>query len=134
MSGRRGSLAVRVLWLVALLIAAATAWRLAKVARPQAAEAAPIAVEDRREHHFRNLTLTQTQRLLDTLLRRAWNAKEPHERALELARVAAVQRERGLVEAAAAAEREALQLAGNDPAVRAALSQPLRLDALAPKP
>ncbi len=131
MSARLG---VRLLWLAAAALAAATAWRLTQVSWQYQTTAPALHVEDRREHRFRDLTHTQTQRLLDGLLRRAWNAKVPRERALELARVAALQRERGLADAAAAAEREALQLGGNDPAVRFVLAQPLRLEDLATKP
>ena len=124
----------RWLWLLVLGLALLAGWRLQAVPWQHRAETSPVVIEDRRERRFRDFTYSQTQRLLDGLLRRAYAAATPRERALALARVAALQRERGLREAAAAAAREALQLGGSDPAVRALLSGPLRLEELEPRP
>lgn len=128
-SGRSKSTWLSLLLLGLVLLAG---WRLQAVSW-QHDSASPLAIEDRREHRFRNLTYTQTQRLLDGLLRRAYAATTPKERALALARVAALQQERGLREAAEAAAREALQLSRSDPEVRALLSNPLRLEDIEPR-
>ncbi len=124
----------RWLWLLVLGLALLAGWRLEAVSWQHDSEASPVAIEDRREHRFRNLTYSQTQHLLDALLRRAYAATTPKERALALARVATLQRERGLQEAAEAAAREALQLSRSDPEVRALLSSPLRLEEIEPRP
>jgi hypothetical protein len=95
-------------------------------------DGAPLgAVEDRREHHFRNLGYAETQELFQRLLRSATDAPDPAARARALARIAALQRERGLVEAADAAAREALRFAPGEPEVRRLLSTPLDLQAVA---
>ena len=120
-------------WAVIAAWALAVGWRLQTVSwRHPSGTRTPPAVDDRRQHHFRHLTYTQTQRLVDGLLRSAYAAPSPRERALALARVAVVQRERGLLEAAAAAAREAMQMAPNDADVRATLAAPLRLEDLSP--
>jgi len=125
---------VRWVWLLVLGLALLAGWRLEAVSWQHQAGASPVAIEDRREHRFRNLTYSQTEHLLDALLRRAYAATTAKERALALARVATLQRERGLQEAAEAAAREALQLSRNDPEVRALLSSPLRLEDIEPLP
>ena len=117
-------------WAVLAVLAVVVGWRLQVVTYRHLSESPAPVVEDRRQHHFRNLTYTQTQRLVETLLRSAYIAATPRDRALALARVAAVQRERGLDEAAAAAAREAMSLSGDDPAVRAILAAPLRLEGM----
>ena len=125
---------VRWVWLLVLGLALLAGWRLESVSWQHQAGASPVAIEDRREHRFRNLTYSQTEHLLDALLRRAYAATTAKERALALARVATLQRERGLQEAAEAAAREALQLSRSDPEVRALLSGPLRLEDIEPRP
>ena len=120
-------------WAVVVILAVFVGWRLQQLSwRPLPASLAP-AVEDRRQHHFRNFTYSQTERLVEGLLRHAYIAPTPRERALALARVAVVQRERGMDEAAAAAAREAMQLGGGDAAIRAILASPLRLDDIVPR-
>jgi DNA-binding phage protein len=118
-------------WGVVTVLALGVGARLIALSAPQ--PPAP-AVEDRRQHHFRTFTYSQTERLVTGLLHQAYQARTPRERALALARVAAVQRERGLDEAATAAAREALQQSGGDPAIRTILSNPLRLEDITPRP
>jgi len=120
-------------WGLVAVLALLVGWRLHTVPWRHLAGSPAPAVEDRRQHHFRNLTYTQTQRLVEGLLRNAYAASTPRERALALARVAVVQRERGLDEAAAAAAREATQLAGGDADVRSILAGPLRLEDIPPR-
>ena len=119
---------LRLLWGLALALLLAAGWRATQLANPYRAGAPVGPIEDRREHHFRNLTQSQTQRLFDSLLLAATQASGPAIRARYLARIAALQRERGLGEAAEAAAREALRAAPNDPEVRRILSAPLELE------
>jgi hypothetical protein len=120
---------IRGLWIVAIAILLAGVWRLAAVEWSYRS-APPQTVEDRRAHRFRNLTWSQAERVLNRFLRQAYAAREPRERARALARVASLQRERGLDAAATAAAREALQISANDPEVRAILSRKLHDDEL----
>jgi len=122
---KRGVL--RATWALAILLLAGAGWRARALPDPYRAGAALGAVDDRREHRFRDLTYTQTQRLFDRLLQEATRAQDPAARARGLARIAALQRERGLTEAADAAAGEALRTAPDDPEVRRILSAPLVL-------
>ncbi|UCE02598.1 MAG: hypothetical protein JSW67_15405 [Candidatus Latescibacterota bacterium] len=121
---------IRALWLATFVVLAAAGWRLARIEWTYRSPSAPLRIEDRREHRFRDLTWSQAEAVLNRLLRQAYAAREPRERALALARVASLQRERGLDAAANAAAREALQLSRNDPEVRAILTRTLRSEEL----
>jgi hypothetical protein len=123
---------IRALWALAALLVVVCAWRLARLPDPSQPAASLGTLEDRREHRFRDLGFGETQRLLEALLRRAEATPEPRARALLLARLAALQRERGLDESAQAAAREALRLAGSDPEVQRLLQAPLDLRDLRP--
>ena len=118
---------LRLAWMVAILLLIAAGWRVRALPDPYR-DGAPLgAVDDRREYRFRDLTYTQTQRLFDRLLQEATHASDPVARGRSLARIASLQRERGLTEAADAAAAEALHTAPNDPEVRRLLSAPLQL-------
>jgi hypothetical protein len=117
---------------VVLLLGAAIVVRLHGLTWYHEPGAPAPSVQDRRQHRFRNLTYTQTQRLLQGWLRQAYAAATPREQGLALARVAALQRERGLDAAAQAAAQEAMKVSRNDPEVRAILARPLRPDELRP--
>jgi hypothetical protein len=119
----------RLVWVVALGLLLLVAWRVRAQPDVYAAGAAIGPVEDRREHHFRNLTQSQTQQLFDRLLQSATAARDASSRGRALARIAALQHERGLDEAAQAAAREALRAAPNDPEVRRLLETPLEMPA-----
>lgn len=112
-----------VLWILTAALFALTLVRLQNIA----AGVAPDVVEDRRQHHFRDWTYTRTETLAASFLEQAGRAGTDAERALALARLAALQRERGLHERAEAAAREALRLAGGDAEVRRVLAAPLDL-------
>jgi hypothetical protein len=129
-ASQRQPILIRALWITTLVVLAAAGWRLAQVEWSYRSTSAPLRIEDRREHRFRNLTWSQAEAVLNHLLRQAYAAREPHDRALALARVASLQRERGLDAAANAAAREALQLSRNDPEVRAILTRTLRSEEL----
>ena len=69
---------------------------------------------------------------IQSWLRQAYAAPTPREQGLALARVALLQRERGLDAAAQAAAQEAMKLSHNDPEVRAILGRSLRPDEIRP--
>jgi hypothetical protein len=116
---------LRIVWAVALLLLAAAGYRASRLPDPYAAGASVGRVEDRREHRFRDLTYTETQRLFEKLLATATRAPDAATRGRALARIAALQRERGLEEAAQAAATEALRFAPHDPEVQRLLQSPL---------
>lgn len=120
------------LWILALALVGVALARTSAVEWSYLPTSPAPRVEDRRAHRFRDFTYGQSERLLRQLLRQAQAAPTPRERALALARVATLQRERGFRESARAAGEEALQLAGNDAQMRAEvrsiLSQRLRLE------
>jgi hypothetical protein len=120
----------RIVWAVAVLLVAASLWRLRAAADPYRPQAPLTALDDRREYHFRNLTFAATRGLFDRLLQEAARAPDPATRARYLARVAALQRERGMSEAAETAAREALRTAPGDVEVQRLLSVPLDLQNL----
>jgi len=124
------------LWGAAALALGAALVRTLRVERSYLPGSPPPRVEDRRAHHFRNFTYSQTERMLRHLVRQANGASTPRDRALALARVAALQQERGFLEPARAAGQEALQLTATDPEmqaeVRSILTQPLRLEDVLP--
>ena len=91
---------------------------------------AAVPVEDRRQYRFRALTWSQTQRVFESLVAAAERAPDDVTRARYLARVAALQHERGMDEPAQAAAREALRFAPNDPETRRLIASPLDLQAL----
>ncbi len=120
---------VRILWFVTVLLLATAGWRAARLPDPYR-DGAPVgAVEDRREYRFRNLTYSQTNRILEHLIETAANARDRQARARQLARVAAIQHERGIAEAADYATREALRYATDPAEVRRILTTPFDLDA-----
>jgi hypothetical protein len=118
---------VWIVWALAVVLLVATGWRAA--ARPDAyrAGAALGAIEDRREHRFRDLSWSAAQQLFDFYLQAAERAPDPLTRARNLARLAALQRERGFDAGAQAAAAEALRLGGNDAETRRILANPLEL-------
>jgi hypothetical protein len=124
----------RIVWLLALLLGLATAWMAATRPDPYRAGAPLGALEDRREHHFRDLTWSGTQRLFEGLLAAAQRAPDPVSRARFLARVASLQHERGIDEGARAAAAEAMRLGGDDAEVRRLLGTPLELPAPPTRP
>ena len=120
---------LRIVWLVAVLLVAAAGWRAARLPDPYR-DGAPVGtLEDRRENRFRNLTHSQTSRILEHLIESAANARDGQARARQLARVASVQHERGLAEASEYAAREALRYATDAAEVRRILEAPFDLDA-----
>lgn len=127
-------LQMQIVWSLAALLVLSAGWRARALPDLSREGAAVGAIEDRREHHFRNLTYSQTQRLFERLLQAAERAPDSATRARDLARIAALQHERGLIEAAEAAAGEALRFAPDDPQVRRLLSTRLDLDALEREP
>jgi hypothetical protein len=120
---------LRILWLVTVVLWAAAGWRAARLPDPYG-DGAPVGVvEDRRENRFRHLTHSQTTRILEHLIESAANARDRQARARQLARVAAVQRERGLAEASEYAAREAMRYATDAAEVRRILETPFDLEA-----
>jgi hypothetical protein len=122
---------LQILWVVAGLLVVVAGWRAVRLPDPYRPGQPLGVIEDRREYHFRDLGYAETQRLLQQLLGSAARASDPRARALELARIAALQHERGLSEPAEAAARDALRLAPDDPEVRRILASPLDLRTLA---
>lgn len=119
----------RVVWgLAALLLLAAVA-RIVRLPDPYVAGAGS-PVEDRRQYAFRDLTWSQTQRLFESLVGAAERAPDNITRARFLARVAALQHERGMDEPAQAAAREALRFAPQDAETRRLIAAPLDLKSL----
>jgi hypothetical protein len=116
-----------IVWVVAGVVVAATAVRLGRLPDPYAAGAVS-PVEDRRQYRFRNLSRSETQHLFEKLVEAAEKAPDPITRGRFLARVAALQHERGMDEAARAAAQEALRFAPRDPETRRILASPLELD------
>lgn len=114
--------------LAALLLLAAVA-RIVRLPDPYVAGAA-APVEDRRQYAFRDLTWSQTQRLFESLVASAERAPDNLTRARFLARVAALQHERGMDEPAQAAAREALRFAPQDAETRRLIAAPLDLKSL----
>jgi hypothetical protein len=112
---------------------AISAWRLTSQTWSQLPPA-PSSLEDRRAYRFRDLTYTQTVGILRIWLQQAYRGGPPRQRGVALARVAAMQRERGLVAEANAAAEEALRLSGDDREVRAVLARPLSEEDLSPVP
>ncbi len=125
-----------ILWCIAAAVFVVAAVRAVRVEWTYLPGSPPPRVEDRREHRFRNFTYSQAERMLRYLVRQAQSAATPRERALALARVAAMQQERGFLDSARSAGEEALQLSATDPAlhseVRGILTNPLRLDDILP--
>ena len=119
----------RIVWGVAVLLALAAVARLGMLPDPYAAGTA-VPVEDRRQYRFRDFSWSQTQRLFESLLAAAERAPDDVTRARYLARVAALQHERGMDEPAQVAAREALRLAPNDAETRRLIASPLDLQAL----
>jgi hypothetical protein len=117
----------RIVWLLALVLSLATGWLAATRPDPYRAGAPLGAIDDRREYHFRHLSYSSTQRLFENLLGAAQRAPDPVSRARMLARVAALQRERGIDDGARAAASEAMRLGGNDAEVQRLLGTPLEL-------
>ena len=115
------------LWIAAGLLASVACWRAISGPNVYADGAVSGPIEDRRLHRFRNATYTQTQRWFETLLERAGRASDPTTRARALAALASLQRERGMMNQAAAAAEQAQRLAPTDPEVRRLLSQPIDL-------
>jgi len=116
---------VQILWCVAVLLVLAAGWRAVHLPDPYRPGQPPGVIDDRREYHFRDLGYGATQHLLQQLLGAVARAHDPRARAIALARVAALQHERGLSEPAQAAARDALRLAPDDPEVRRILASPL---------
>lgn len=114
-----------ILWIVAAALVVLAVVRPHGLPDPYAPGAATGTIEDRRQHHFRNWSYARTQELAASLLEEARRATSDRTRALALARLATLQRERGFQAQAEAAAREALRLAGSDPEVRRVVSQPL---------
>lgn len=131
-AARRFRVLLRALWVGVIFLGVVLAWRLHRVTWLQEPGAPAPHVEDRRQYHFRELTYSQTETLLQHWLRQAYAAKSPRERAVILARVAILQRERGLDAAAQAAAQEAVNLSKNDSEVRAVLSRSLRPEEIRP--
>jgi hypothetical protein len=121
-------------WVAACVLAGIAAARAVGGSNPYAAGVASGAIEDRRLHHFRNASYSETQRLFDTLLDRASRATDVVTRARALAALAALQRERRMENQAAAAAEQARRLAPADPEVRRWLTQPIDLHALGLEP
>jgi hypothetical protein len=132
--GMRGGWLERGAWIAAAVLLLAGGWRAASRPNPYAPGAPLPRVEDRRDHRFRDLTYVQAQKLLDSLLRAADRAPDAHQRAVALARAAALQHERGYPESADTAAREAVRIAPNDPEVRRLLASPLDLRELQQSP
>lgn len=118
------------LWIAAGLLAGVACWRAIAGPDPYADGVTSGQVDDRRLHRFRNATYSETQRWFNTLLERAGRAGDPTTRARALAALASLQRERGMMNQAAAAAEQAQRLAPADPEVRRLLSEPLDLKAL----
>ena len=126
--------AARALWVLAAALLAISAWRLTSQTWSQLPPDPSSPIEDRRAYRFRDLTYTQTVGILRIWLQQAYRGGPPRQRGLALARVAAMQRERGLVAEANAADEEALRLSGDDREVRAVLARPLSAEDLSPVP
>lgn len=119
----------RIVWGLAALLIGASWARIAMLPDPYAA-GARSPIEDRRQYRFRDLDWSQTQRLFESLVQAAERAPDDLTRARYLARVAALQHERGMDEAAQAAAREALRFAPNDAETRRLIASPLDLKTL----
>lgn len=136
MTSRDRSPFVVVLWGIAAVLIAVALVRALRVEWAHLPDAGPPRVEDRRQHRFRSFTFTQAERMLRHLVRQSRAARTPRERALTLARIAALQQERGFLDEARAAGEQALQLAARDAQmqaeVRGILTQPLRLEDVLP--
>ena len=122
------------IWVLAATLLLAAVWRTSSRTWSQLPAGPHARIEDRRANRFRDTSYTQMQGILKVWLQQAYVAGPPRRRGLALARVAAMQRERGLAPEANAAAQEALRVSGNDPEVRAALSRPLIAADLAPVP
>ena len=116
-------------WALAAILMLTAVVRLGMLPDPYAV-GATVPVEDRRQYRFRALTWSQTQRLFESLVAAAERAPDAVTRARYLARVAALQHERGMDEPAQAAAREALRFAPNDAETRRLIASPLDLKAL----
>lgn len=134
-SSERSPLVV-ILWGIAAVLIAVALARALRVEWAHLPAAAPPRIEDRRQHRFRSFTFTQAERMLRHLVRQSRAARTPRDRALALARIAALQQERGFLDEARTAGEEALQLAARDThmqaEVRGILTQPLRLEDVLP--
>lgn len=117
-------------WLAACICTGIAAARAVDRSKPDAAGAPVGVIEDRRLHHFRNATYTETQRWFNLLLERAGRATDSVTRARALAALSSLQRERGMQNQATAAAEQALRLAPTDPEVQRLLAQPLDVRAL----
>jgi hypothetical protein len=122
------------LWVAALLLSSFAAWRAAGGPNPYAPGAFTGRVEDRRLYRFRDLSFSATERIAAALMDRAAHAPDAASRARMLAALAALQRERGMMNRAQAAEVEARRLAPDDLEVQRLLSRPLDLRALELEP
>lgn len=119
----------RIVWGLAALLLVTGVVRLGLLPNPYApGTAAPV--EDRRQYRFRDLTWSQTQRLYESLVAAAERAPDAVTRARYLARVAALQHERGMDEPAQAAAREAMRFAPQDAETRRLIASPLDLKSL----
>lgn len=117
----------RLAWVLAALLIVGAGARLAVRADPYRAGAPLGAIEDRREHRFRDLSWSSAERLAGGLLAAAERAPDGQSRARLLARFAALQRERGFDAVAQAAAAEARRLGGDDPETRRLLASPFEL-------
>lgn len=113
-----------VVWGLALALVAAAIVRVASTPDPYRV-GAPIVIEDRREHRFRNATWSEAEALLQRIAREVETATDAQTRARALARIASLQQERGYSAQADYAAREALRLAPTDPTVRQLLNTPV---------
>lgn len=119
----------RIVWGLAALLVVASVIRIGLLPNPYAPGVAS-PVEDRRQYRFRDLSWSQTQRLFESLVASAERAPDNVTRARYLARVAALQHERGLDEPAQAAAREAMRFAPQDAETRRLIASPLDLKSL----
>ncbi len=131
-----GAPVAAVLWAIAAVLFATALTLALRVEWSFLPDTTPPRIEDRRANRFRNFTYSQTERMLRHLMRQARAASTPQDRAVYLARVAALQQERGFRDSALAAGEEALQLTANDAQlqaeIRSILTRPLRLDDVLP--
>ena len=126
--------APRLLWGLAAVLLVVSGWRIASRTWADLPAAPTSPVEDRRAYRFRDLTYADTVGILRVWLTQAYRPGPPRQRGVAMARVAAMQHERGLDAEAKAAAEEALRLSGDDPTVRAVLARPLSPEDLSPVP
>ena len=126
--------APRLLWGLAAALLVLSGWKVTSRTWADLPAAPTSPIEDRRAYRFRDLTYGETVGILRDWLTQAYRPGPPRLRGVAMARVAAMQHERGLDAEAKAAAEEALRLAGDDPIVRAVLTRPLSPEDLAPVP